>query len=63
MNERNALYNKADQQVIDDAVVMPTYYDIDFRLLQPNIRNFPQNSMEYRDMAEVYMLPPTKNKK
>lgn len=63
MEKRNALYNKADQQVIDDAVVMPTYYDIDFRLLQPNIRNFPQNAMEYRDMAEVYMLPPTKNKK
>ena len=55
--QRNLLYVKADQQAIDDAVVMPTYYDIDFRLLQPNIRNFPQNAMEYRECSEVYMVP------
>lgn len=55
--KRNALYTKADQQVIDDAVVMPTYYDIDFRLLQPNVRNCPQNAMEQRDFSEVYFIP------
>jgi len=61
--KRNLLYAKADQQVIDDAVVLPTYYDIDFRLLQPNIRNYPQNSMEYRDFSKVYFIPPTKTEK
>ncbi len=55
--ERNRLYAKADQQAIDDAVVMPNYYDIDFRLLQPNIRNFPQNAMEYRKIEKVYIVP------
>ncbi len=55
--KRNALYTKADQQVIDDAVVLPIYYDIDFRLLAPNVRNCPQNAMEFRDMSEVYFVP------
>lgn len=55
--ERNILYSKADQQVIDDAVVLPNYYDIDFRLLQPYVRNCPQNAMEQRDFSEVYFVP------
>jgi peptide/nickel transport system substrate-binding protein len=54
---RNEMYAKADQQVIDDAVVMPNYYDIDYRLLQPYIRNCPQNAMEQRDFSEVYFVP------
>ncbi len=55
--KRNELYAKADQQVIDDAVVLPNYYDIDYRLLQPYIRNCPQNAMEFRDFSEVYFVP------
>ena len=55
--ERNILYAKADQQVIDDAVVLPNYYDIDFRLLQPYVRDCPQNAMEQRDFSEVYFVP------
>jgi peptide/nickel transport system substrate-binding protein len=55
--QRNLLYAKADQQAVDDAVVMPNYYDVDFRLLQPNIRNFPQNAMEYRVLEQVYLVP------
>lgn len=61
--KRNLLYAKADQQVINDAVILPTYYDIDFRLLQPNVRNCHQNAMEYRDFSKVYFIPPTQNKK
>ncbi len=55
--KRNALYTKADQQVIDDAIVLPIYYDVDYRLLQPNVRNCPQNAMEQRDFSEVYFVP------
>ncbi|MCB0507008.1 MAG: ABC transporter substrate-binding protein [Chitinophagales bacterium] len=55
--ERNKWYAKADQIVIDDAVVLPIYYDIDFRLLQPNVRNCPQNASEQRDFSEVYFVP------
>jgi peptide/nickel transport system substrate-binding protein len=61
--KRNELYTKADQQVIDDAVVLPIYYDMDFRLLQPNVRNCPQNAMEQRDFSEVYFVPLASKKK
>ncbi|MDB5227543.1 MAG: dipeptide transporter substrate-binding protein [Bacteroidota bacterium] len=61
--QRNVLYAKADQQVMDDAVVLPIYYDMDFRLLQPNVRNCPQNAMEQRDFSEVYFVPKAAKKK
>lgn len=61
--QRNLLYAKADQQVIDDAVVLPIYYDVDYRLLQPNVRNCPQNAMEQRDFSEVYFVPVKEEKK
>lgn len=43
-----------DQIIIDEAVVMPIYYDNYIRLLQTNVRNFPINAMEYRDLSRVY---------
>ena len=55
--KRNELYTQADQIVIDDAVLLPIYYDIDFRLLQPYVRNCPQNASEQRDFTEVYFVP------
>lgn len=57
---RNALYNQADQIAIDDAVALPIYYDRDHRLLQPNVRNFPQNGMEYRNFTMVSFVPKEK---
>jgi len=55
--ERNKLYRKADQIAMDDAAVIPLFYYKDIRLVQPYVRNFPQNGMEYRDMSEVWMVP------
>ena len=55
--ERNELYAKADQIVIDDAVALPIFYDKDYRLVQPNVRNFYQNAMEYRNAKDVYFVP------
>ena len=52
--QRNLLYQKADQTVMDDAAIIPIYYYKDHRLLQPDVRNYPQNSMEYRAFREVY---------
>ena len=57
LSARNKLYQKADQIVIDDAPLIPIYYYKDRRLLQPNIKNFPQNSMEYRNLRDVYFTP------
>ncbi|HRI28024.1 MAG TPA: ABC transporter substrate-binding protein, partial [Chitinophagales bacterium] len=55
--QRNRLYLQADQAALDDAPMMILYYDKDQRLLQPNVRNFPQNAMEYRNLREVYFVP------
>jgi len=57
LTARNKLYQKADQIVINDAPLIPIYYYKDRRLLQPNIKNFPQNSMEYRNLRDVYFIP------
>ena len=59
--KRNQLYHEADQLVTDDAPVMPLYYDIDYRLLQPYLHHFPQNAMDYRDYSEIYFTPHLKN--
>lgn len=55
--KRFALYMQADQIAIDDAVIMPIFYDENYRLVQTNVRNFPANAMEYRDMTKVYFVP------
>ena len=55
--KRNDLYRQADQLVIDDAPIIPIFYDKDRRLVQPYVKNFPQNAMEYRSFREVYFEP------
>lgn len=55
--KRMALYLQADQIAIDDAAIMPIFYDENYRLVQSNIRNNPANAMEYRDFTRVYIEP------
>ncbi len=55
--ERNKFYLLADQIAINDAPVMPIYYDKDYRLLQPYVKDFFQNGMEYRNLRAVYFVP------
>jgi len=55
--QRNELYFKADQTAMNDAPILPLYYDRDQRLLQPYVKNFPQNAMEYRNFREVFFAP------
>ena len=52
--ERFELFRQVDQISVDDAAIMPIFYDENTRLIQVHVKNFPSNSMEYRDMAEVY---------
>ena len=52
--KRMKLYLEADQIGIDDGAVIPVFYDENYRLLKPYVKNFPANAMEYRDMARVY---------
>jgi len=53
--ERLAFYEMADNIVIKDAPILPIYYDMDHRLLQGYVRNYPQNAMEYRLFREVWL--------
>lgn len=52
--KRYELFRQADQISVDEAAIMPIFYDENTRLIQVYVKNFPSNSMEYRDMTEVY---------
>ena len=52
--KRMDLFRQADQVSVDDAAIMPIFYDENTRLIQVYVKNFPSNAMEYRDMTEVY---------
>lgn len=54
---RNRLYEQADQMGVDDAVMLNLYHDKQFRLIQPYVRNFPQNAMEYRLLRDTWIVP------
>lgn len=61
--KRVDLYTQADQIAMDDAAIIPIYYDENFRMLQQNVRNLYGNAMEYRDFSSVYLIPADKMKK
>ena len=52
--KRFELYRQADQIAVDEAAIIPIFYDENTRLIQVYVKNFPSNSMEYRDMTKVY---------
>jgi oligopeptide transport system substrate-binding protein len=64
--KRSELYRRADQVAIDDAAIMPIYYEVNDRLLQRNVRGLDINPMEFRDMTRVWFetdLPPVEHAK
>ena len=58
--KRFDLYRQADQVQIDDAAIMPIFYDENYRLIQSYVKNFDANAMEYRDLVNVYFEPKEK---
>lgn len=52
---RMAYYLEADNIVTEDAAVLPIYYDENYRLKKPWVKNFDANAMEYRDLSIVYI--------
>ncbi len=52
--KRYEYFRQADQKSVDDAAIIPIFYDENTRLLQVYVKNFPSNAMEYRDMSQVY---------
>jgi peptide/nickel transport system substrate-binding protein len=52
---RYALYRQMDQLVIDDAPVVPLWYDMAIHLVQPQITGFHANSLNLLELRRVKM--------
>ena len=50
---RYALYRKADQLMIKDAPVVPLWYDMVLRLVQPYVKDFTPNSLNLLELRRV----------
>lgn len=50
---RYIIYRKADQVMIRDAPVVPLWYDMVVRLVQPYIKNFKPNSLNLLELRRV----------
>jgi len=55
--ERYQVYLEMDKISAEYAPWLILFYTKDRRLLQSNVRNFHQNSMEYRLLRDVYFVP------
>ena len=49
------MYLQLDQLLMNDAAVMPLYYEEFTRLIPEYVKDFPQNGIEYRDFASVWI--------
>jgi peptide/nickel transport system substrate-binding protein len=52
---RYQLYRQADQMMINDAPVVPLWYDEVIHLVQPNIKGFPANALNLLELRRVRM--------
>lgn len=50
---RYRLYQRADQLMINDAPVVPLWYDKVVRLVQPNVKGFPSNSLNLLELRKT----------
>ncbi|HEY8894933.1 MAG TPA: ABC transporter substrate-binding protein, partial [Niastella sp.] len=51
---RYKLYQQMDQMVIDDAPVVPLWYDEVIRLVHPNVKNFNANGLNLLELRRTY---------
>lgn len=58
--KRFEMLAQAEQIMLDDAPIMPIFYDENFRLEQKGVRNLPENPMNYMDMSTTYIIPADK---
>lgn len=54
ISEANKIFMNAENTFMRDAPVVVLWYDEGYRLLQNNVKNFPNNPMQYRDLSHVY---------
>lgn len=50
---RYKLYQQADQIMINDAPVVPLWYDVAVRLVQPNVQNFNANALNLLELRRT----------
>jgi peptide/nickel transport system substrate-binding protein len=50
---RNNLYQQMDQIVINDAPVIPLWYDEVIRLVQPNVKGFEPNGLNLLELRKT----------
>jgi len=50
---RDKIYQQADQLMIKDAPVVPLWYDMVIRLVQPYVKNFTPNSLNLLELRRV----------
>jgi len=50
---RYLLYQQADQLIVNDAPVIPLWYDKVIRLVQPNVKNFSTNALNLLELRNV----------
>lgn len=53
--ESYANFLTAEKLLMEDAPIIVLWYDEGYRLLQSNVKNFPNNPMQLRDYSEVYL--------
>jgi len=54
IEKRYLLYNKMDQMIIDQAAIVPLYYDRVLRFVQNDINGFQGNAMNMLNLKTVY---------
>ena len=54
--KRFKLLGLAEQILLDEAPVMPIFYDENFRLVHKHVRNLPENPMNFIDMTTTYFV-------
>ncbi|MBY0427054.1 MAG: ABC transporter substrate-binding protein [Cytophagales bacterium] len=55
MDRETELLQKADQMLTNDVPFAVLWYDQGLRLIQPHIVNTPNNALQYRNYAEVFI--------
>jgi len=55
--EAYSYFLEAEKIAMADAPIIVLWYDEAYRLMQPYVKNFPNNPMQYRDFSSVYMVP------
>ena len=51
-----ANFMKAEQLLMDDAVIIPLWYEGSYRMLTNNVKGFDLNAMHYYDLTKAYKV-------